>query len=221
MLDPAGKLILPMAFIPAAERYNLMPAIDRWVVGTMFAHIANDRATRPAQPDDPVYAINLSGVSLADDGFADFIQQQLATYPIPPASICFEITETAAISNLAQCARLMRKLTDLGFSFALDDFGSGMSSFAYLKQLPVDFLKIDGSFVRDIVDDPIDFAMVEAINHIGHLMGLRTIAEFVENDAIAQKLRGIGVDFAQGYGLAKPAPFIDAGCAAPARLSDA
>jgi EAL domain-containing protein (putative c-di-GMP-specific phosphodiesterase class I) len=155
-----------------------------------------------------LYAINLSGTSLNDEQFIDFVREQLALHEVPPQVICFEITETVAIANLRQAAQFMRSLKQVGCRFALDDFGSGMSSFAYLKNLPVDYLKIDGGFVRQIVDEPTDLAMVEAINHIGHVMGLQTIAEFVENEAILEKIAAIRVDYAQGYGIAKPRPLL-------------
>lgn len=201
MRDKEGILVPPMAFIPAAERYGLMPQLDRWVITTAFAQYAGRHP-----PGDPVgtCAINLSGASICDENFYDFVVEQFDLYKVPPAGICFEITETSAISNLPHAASLIGKLKDLGCRFSLDDFGSGMSSFAYLKHLPVDYLKIDGGFVKDMVDDPIDQAMVEAINHIGHVMQIETIAEFVENDAILQALRRIGVDYAQGYGIEKP-----------------
>ena len=155
-----------------------------------------------------MYAINLSGASINDDQFIDFVGEQFALHQIPPKAICFEITETIAITNLGKAADLIRSLKEFGCRFALDDFGSGMSSFAYLKNLPVDYLKIDGSFVKHIVEEPIDLAIVEAINQIGHVMGIKTIAEFVENDAILEKIKALGVDYAQGYGIGKPRPFL-------------
>jgi EAL domain-containing protein (putative c-di-GMP-specific phosphodiesterase class I) len=155
---------------------------------------------------DCLYAINLSGASVSDEQFIEFVREQLSLHQVPPQVICFEITETVAIANLRQAAQFMRSLKQVGCRFALDDFGSGMSSFAYLKNLPVDYLKIDGGFVKQIVDEPTDLAMVEAINHIGHVMGLQTIAEFVENEAILEKITAIQVDYAQGYGIAPPRP---------------
>ncbi len=198
--DEDGQLIPPAAFIPAAERYNLMPSLDRWVIRRAFVAYMS----RPAEDAcRDTLSINLSGASLTDDYFLDFVRDQFAIYGMPPCAVCFEITETAAIANLGQAVRLIGELKKLGCRFALDDFGSGMSSFAYLKNLDVDYLKIDGALVRDMVD----FAMVEAINRVGHVMGLQTIAEFVENDAILAKLRELGVDYAQGYGLHQPEPF--------------
>ncbi len=212
LVDETGNLVMPGAFIPAAERYNLMHRIDRWVIRTLFASVREQyrENTNPSQLHpgvrDCVYAINLSGASLNDEQLIDFVREQLTLHQIPPQMICFEITETVAIANLAQAAQFMRSLKQIGCRFALDDFGSGMSSFAYLKNLPVDYLKIDGGFVKQIVDEPIDLAMVEAINHIGHVMGIQTIAEFVENQTILEKITAIGVDYAQGYSIAQPRP---------------
>jgi EAL domain-containing protein (putative c-di-GMP-specific phosphodiesterase class I) len=206
MIDEQGQLITPMAFIPAAERYNLMPTIDRWVVRTAFGKLAQLRDVGQWQPND-MCAINISGASLGEEKALEFVMEQFAHFNIVHSSVCFEVTETAAISVIAKAARFMNELRRLGCRFSLDDFGAGMSSFAYLKHLPVDFLKIDGAFVKDMATNPIDAAMVEAINRIGHVMGKRTIAEFVENMDVLSELRRIGVDYAQGYGIAKPAPF--------------
>ena len=154
-----------------------------------------------------MYSINLSGASINDEQFIDFLHEQFTLHQIPPTLICFEITETVAITNLGKAAKFIESLKNLGCRFALDDFGSGMSSLAYLKNLPVDYLKIDGVFVKDIVDDQIAGAMVEAINRIGQVMGIATIAEFVETDAILEKLKALGVNYAQGFIIAEPRPF--------------
>jgi diguanylate cyclase (GGDEF)-like protein/PAS domain S-box-containing protein len=204
--DEAGELIAPGTFIPAAERYGLMPQIDRWVVRHTLAALAQFHAEHPHAPALHC-AINLSGASIGDRDFLDFIREQLASQPVVPQAICFEITETAAIANLVDATHFINELKALGCRFSLDDFCAGMSSFMYLKHLPVDYLKIDGSFVRDLLDDPIDRAMVEMINQIGHVMGKRTIAEFVETAEVLEALRELGVDFAQGYHLGKPQPF--------------
>jgi diguanylate cyclase (GGDEF)-like protein/PAS domain S-box-containing protein len=205
--DETGRMILPDSFIPAAERYGLMTTLDRWVVQNVFKVISQclreDKHTGPMA----MCAINLSGTSIGDDAFLDYLKEQFDTYQIPPDLICFEITETSAIANLGSAIRFINELKGLGCLFSLDDFCAGMSSFAYLKHLPVDFLKIDGSFVKDMLDDPINHAMVEVINHIGHVMGKRTIAEFVETPQIEQALLEIGVDFAQGYIIERPQQF--------------
>jgi diguanylate cyclase (GGDEF)-like protein/PAS domain S-box-containing protein len=211
LVDDNGELISPMAFLPTAERCNLMPSVDRWVISTFFTWLSDSSSGILRKPLNlkSIYAINLSGATVNDDQFIDFLKEQLSIHQIPTALICFEITETVAIANLGKAAGLIKDLKSLGCRFALDDFGSGMSSFAYLKSLPVDYLKIDGAFVKDIADDPIDFAMVEAFNRIGHVMGLQTIAEYVANDSILQKVRSLGVDYAQGYFIAKPKPILD------------
>ena len=205
MVDQEGKLIPPGNFIPAAERFGLMPTLDRWVMENALAYCSKMREQLP-ECDHYNCAINLSGTSLNDDKMLEFIREQMGRYNVDPARLCFEITETAAIANLAHATEFIRELRALGCSFALDDFGSGLSSFAYLKNLPVDYLKIDGRFVKDIETDAMDNAIVESINQIGHVLGIRTIAEFVENNAIRDKLVQMGVDFAQGYGLGKPEP---------------
>ena len=199
MLDEDGDLILPGTFIPAAERYRLMPEIDRWVVSHVFAMLAAG-----GLEDARVCAINLSGQSVGDPGILEFIIEGLQKYQVEPGRICFEITETAAVANLDEARNFIARLHDLGCLFALDDFGSGLSSFAYLKNLQVNFLKIDGSFVRDITQDPVDYAMVASINQIGHLMGIKTIAESVEDGDILEELRKMGVDYAQGYAIDPP-----------------
>ncbi|AXA54985.1 EAL domain-containing protein [Pseudomonas thivervalensis] len=204
--DEAGRMILPDSFIPAAERYGLMTSLDRWVVENVFK-IIRQCLNESRQGPMAMCAINLSGTTIGDQAFLDFLRKQFAAYSIPPEMICFEITETSAISNLGSAIRFINELKSLGCYFSLDDFCAGMSSFAYLKHLPVDFLKIDGSFVKDMLDDPINRAMVEVINHIGHVMGKRTIAEFVETAQIEQALLEIGVDYAQGYVIERPQLF--------------
>ncbi|HSS65348.1 MAG TPA: PAS domain S-box protein [Gammaproteobacteria bacterium] len=206
MRDAAGRLIFPGAFLPAAERYNLSGRIDRWVVSRAFAWLK----ANPRHLDDlHLCAINLSGLSLTDSEFHRFVLEQFDQAGIPGGKICFEVTETAAITNLTSATRFISAVKRLGCQVALDDFGSGISSFAYLKHLAVDSLKIDGVFVKDIADDPIDYAMVKSINEIGQVMGKKTVAEFVENEAVLKKLREIGVDFVQGYGIGRPAPLAE------------
>jgi Amt family ammonium transporter len=207
MYDEEGNIIPPGAFIPAAERYNLMPSLDRWVVGAALDHFARLRDQKQTAPF--MMNINLSGASLVQEGFLDFVLEQLNSREIPHWMICFEVTETAAIANLEDAKKFITALRGIGCKFALDDFGSGLSSFGYLKHLPIDFLKIDGSFIQDIVKDPIHGAMVEAINRVGHIMGVHTVAEFVEDAKILERLKEIGVDYAQGYHIERPAPIAD------------
>lgn len=204
LVDEQGKLVLPMAFIPAAERYQIMPAIDRWVLSATLTALRN---RVPVLGEISVCAINLSGQSLCDDHFLASVVNILDASSVNPAHICFEITETAAIANLTRAMRFITVLKGMGCRFALDDFGSGLISFMHLKHLPVDFLKIDGSFVRDMAKDPVDAAMVEAINRIGHVMGIRTIAEAVEDQVTLESLRELGVNYAQGTIIAGPEPF--------------
>ncbi len=206
MHDNNGHIISPGAFLPAAERYNLIEDIDNWMVN----HTCLFLAKHPHFVEKIEFiSINLSGPSLTNKNFLQSIITLFKETRFPPEKICFEITETVAISNLQSASEFITTLKQEGCHFAMDDFGSGLSSFGYLKNLPVDYLKIDGMFVRDIVDDPIDFAMVKSINDIGHVMGMKTIAEFVENNAIKNMLGSIHVDYAQGYGLGKPQPLND------------
>jgi diguanylate cyclase (GGDEF)-like protein/PAS domain S-box-containing protein len=203
MRDRDGALVSPGAFLPAAERYGLSVKIDCWVVANAFSWLS----THPEElAQTGLCSINLSGPSISDKNFLGFVVDQLEAKQVPAEKICFEITETAAITNLSSAARLISKLRDLGCSFALDDFGSGVSSFAYLKNLAVDLIKIDGLFVKGICDDPVNRALVKSINDMGHAMGKRTIAEAVEDQDVFEQLRRIGVDYAQGYGITAPRP---------------
>ncbi len=204
MRDDTDGTIPPGAFLPAAERYNLITGIDKWVIHNAF-HLLSENPNFLSNTS--FCSINISGQSLTEDQFLSYVIEELHNSGIDGRKICFEITETAAITSLNNAIRFISTLKGLGCQFALDDFGSGLSSFAYLKNLPVDYLKIDGVFVKDIAEDPIDRAMVKSINEIGHLMGMQTIAEFVENDVIKGILIEIGVDYAQGYGVGKPVPF--------------
>jgi diguanylate cyclase (GGDEF)-like protein/PAS domain S-box-containing protein len=201
MRDEGGRIVAPDNFIAAAERYNLTPSIDRWVIENAFRWLVSEADEREKLS---MCSINLSGQSLGDDKFLPFVIDQFGRSGIDASKICFEITETAAVASFSQANRFIQALKELGCRFALDDFGTGLSSFGYLKHFPVDFLKIDGSFVREILHDPIDREMVRSINEIGHLTGKQTIAEFAENAEIIEMLRGLGVDYAQGYGIAQP-----------------
>jgi diguanylate cyclase (GGDEF)-like protein/PAS domain S-box-containing protein len=207
MRDETGSLIAPGLFIAAAERYGLMTAIDRWVIQSAFRWLVSEADERERLT---LCSINLSGQSLADEKFLPFVIEQFQKSGLSGACICFEITETAAIASYSQANRFIHALKEIGCRFALDDFGTGLSSFGYLKHFPVDFLKIDGSFVKEMLHDPIDREMVRSINEIGHLTGKKTIAEFAENAEIITMLRGMGIDFAQGYGVAEPKRLIQA-----------
>lgn len=201
MVDEAGNIVLPGQFIPAAERYCLMPRLDRWTISRAFALVAamgNPLAQR--------WSINLSGQSLSQGDLLPYILDQAERHGIRPEDFCLEITETAAIDNMAIAKELMERLKGRGFTFALDDFGSGLSSFSYLKHLPVDYLKIDGLFIRNLCRNPTDQAMVRAIREIARVMGLKTVAEFVEDQDTLALLGTLGVDFAQGYAVARPVP---------------
>lgn len=206
MLDNKGNIVSPGLFLPAAEKYGLSTRVDLWVINTIFSMVKSS----PSFLDNiQCIDINLSGQSLGNEEIFRTIASHLKKEYVPTQKICFEITETAVVSHLQEAVEFIKRLKELGCQFSLDDFGSGLSSFAYLKTLPVDFIKIDGSFVKDIVEDEIDYAFVKSIKEIGRVMGKQTIAEFVENDAILVKLQDIGVDFAQGYGIGKPVPIDD------------
>ncbi len=202
MRDENGELVGPDQFIPSAERYNLMSTLDRWVIHEALTELA-DRSTDGVARY--TLAINLSGTSLSEDRFLEFVIDELKRQKLPDGAICFEITETAAISNLSRVVHFMQALKKLGCKFSLDDFGSGLSSFTYLKNLPVDYLKIDGQFIRNVVEDNVDESMVKAIREVGHAMGIETIAERVETRQVLEKLGALGVEFAQGYYIARPA----------------
>jgi diguanylate cyclase (GGDEF)-like protein/PAS domain S-box-containing protein len=200
-----NRVLAPGAFLPVAERYGLMKTIDRWVVQHTFAFL---QTLRERDPDGEIalYSINLSGATINDDEFLDFLRDQMNRYQVTPDEVCFEVTETVAISSLTSAAGFMRAAKDLGFKFALDDFGTGMSSFAYLKHLPVDYVKIDGAFVRDVLRSDVDHEIVDAIIRISRAMKIETIAEYVGDEQTMAMLAGLGVDYAQGYAVHKPSP---------------
>ena len=201
MRDENGGIISPGLFIEAAERFDKTPEIDRWVIRSAFRWLVSEADERERLA---LCSINLSGKSLGDEKFLPFVIDQFQMSGLDATKVCFEITETAAIASYSQANRFINALKELGCKFALDDFGTGLSSFGYLKHFPVDFLKIDGSFVKEILHDPIDREMVRSINEIGHLTGKQTIAEFAENEEIITMLRGMGIDYAQGYGVSEP-----------------
>lgn len=208
IVQRSGEMTMPGAFIAAAERYDMMYQIDRWVVDAVCAYIdgkgpdASGGLPLGRRPHEHcVFSINLSGVSISEPDFGDYILGKFVQYKVRPTQICFEITETAVIANLPKAQNFMARLKALGCRFSLDDFGCGLSSFGYLKALPVDYLKIDGVFVQDIASNPINRAMVRAINEVGHVMNIKTVAEYVEDEAALQTVREIGIDYAQGYAV--------------------
>lgn len=200
MVDEDGDLVLPGQFIPAAERFRMIAVLDRWVVRAALTELADDAA-------DFAIAINVSGQSVSEASFLRDVVELLEETHVPPTRVCFEITETAAVGNLRRALRFIHSLRERGCRFVLDDFGSGLSSFAYLRDLPVEFLKIDGTFVTDMVDDSVLRTIVEAIHKVGSTMGIRTIAEYVENERTLAALAEMGVDFAQGFGIQTPQPW--------------
>jgi diguanylate cyclase (GGDEF)-like protein len=201
-----GESVSPQEFIPAAEYYSMMPELDKWVIREVLSALQHIPIIEPL----PLFSINLSGQSLDEEGFLKYVLAQIKHANINPQMLCFEITETVAISNFQLAMEFVNTLKQLGCRFSLDDFGTGMSSFDYLKTLPVDYLKIDGSFIKDILSDDVQYTMVQSINQVGHLMGVETIAEYVENDEMIHALRQIGLDYGQGYGISKPMPLDDA-----------
>jgi diguanylate cyclase (GGDEF)-like protein len=210
-----GSTVMPARFIPVAERFGLMPQLDRWVINATFRQLA------AAGLHSGITSINLSGPSLADTRLGDFIELKLQEHAIAPASICFEVTETLAIGNRQAALDMMTRLRALGCRFSLDDFGTGLSSYTYLRELPVDFVKIDGSFVRAMLHDKVAHAMVASIIQISHIMELRTVAEYVENGELAERLRLMGIDYLQGYGIHKPQLLQDYLDALPGRCTAA
>ena len=206
MRGEQGEVIPPGAFLPIAENFQLMLPIDRQVIKGTFEWLSNNPLVLE---ETSLCSINLAGQSLGDESLMDFIQEQAQINQIPTSKICFEITETSAIRNISTGLDFIQHLKTLGFTFSLDDFGSGLSSFAYLKNLPVDYVKIDGLFVKDIAQDKINRELVKSINDIAHVMGKKTVAEFAENAEIIAILKAIGVDYAQGYGISKPKPLAE------------
>ncbi|MGB5396840.1 MAG: EAL domain-containing protein [Gammaproteobacteria bacterium] len=206
MIDDDGQLVPPDNFIPIAERYNLMADVDRWITRRAFQILSSDEYR--AVSTQFKWGINLSGMTIGDESFHCYVSECLREYDLLPTNIYFEITETAAIRNYQNCKTFMNEIRAMGVQFALDDFGSGLSSFSYLKKLSVDYLKIDGSLIRDIVSSRLDQTMVTSISKIAKVLGVKTIAEYVENDAIMHMLEGMGIDYVQGYGVMRPQPLI-------------
>ncbi|MCK5809884.1 MAG: EAL domain-containing protein [Cocleimonas sp.] len=202
MFDENGNIIPPDEFIPVAENNGMMPELDRWVVRDVMRQL---KSVKPQSPL-PVFAINLSGISLDDEKFLDFVLKELDATKIDPRMLCFEITEQVAVSNIQLAEKFIETLRARGSSFSLDDFGTGVSSYGYLRSLNVDYLKIDGIFIKDILSDDVSRAMVQSIVQVGHTMGLKIIAEYVENDQIVGLLRMMSVDYGQGYGINRPEP---------------
>lgn len=203
--DPDGTIVPPIGFIPAAERFGLIGDLDRHIVGKVFAYLAGKRGA----PDTPRLFVNLSAVTLSSPGFRGFMERTMATYPVVrPSDVCFEVTETAAVTNIRRTAAAMADLREKGFEFALDDFGSGMASFSYLKQLPVSFVKIDGEFTKGVGIDSASAAIVGSVAKVARSMNVRTIAESVECSELIPRLRKLGVDYVQGYAIQRPAPLV-------------
>lgn len=203
--DKKKRVILPSLFLPAAQQYNMMTAIDRWVI-EFCLHFYEENYREIPVENIPVFTMNLSGSSLNDDYFLKYLKEQLLNYQLPPNIICFEITETIAINNYNKAIQFINELKSMGCLFALDDFGIGLSSFNYLKKLPIDYIKIDGAFIQNLLDSPLDRSIVESINQISHILGIRTIAEVVENEAVFEVIKEIGIDYGQGFWFGKPQP---------------
>ncbi len=221
MIDRGGNLVPPEGFMAAAERYNLLTSIERWVISSLIEYLHNQWSSGVIPRDAAErgwYSVNLSGTSINDRSLPDFLRNLLTRYQLPAGLLCIEITETTAISNLNTAAELMHELKGLGCRFALDDFGTGMSSFAYLKYLPVDVLKIAGTFVTDMATDPMDHAIVDAINRISHILGMQTVAESVEDARALAQITALGVDYAQGFFIAPPEAMVHAPTGKPVEL---
>ncbi len=216
-LKDRKRIIPPGAFIPAAERYQRMSAIDRWVIDASFSYLS--QLEQDSENENYFVSINLSGQSLSDDSLFDYVKMTLSKYELAPEMICFEITETATIANFKTAIDFINRIKELGSLIALDDFGCGLSSFSYLANMDIDFLKIDGSFIRKIEKNPVDRAIVEAINNIGHIAGFKTIAEYVETQKVAKILKDIGIDYAQGYAINKPQPLANSKTAIRQKVS--
>jgi diguanylate cyclase (GGDEF)-like protein/PAS domain S-box-containing protein len=224
MIDRAGNLVPPTGFMPEAERYNLLTSIERWVISSLIEYLHTQwiAGEIPREPTERGwYSVNLSGTSINDKSLPDFLRNLLTRYQLPAGLLCFEITETTAISNLNAAAELMHELKAMGCRFALDDFGTGMSSFAYLKYLPVDVLKIAGTFITDMATDPMDYAIVDAVNRISHILGMQTVAESVEDAETLAKITALGIDYAQGYFTAAPEAMVYAPTGEPVELASA
>jgi EAL domain-containing protein (putative c-di-GMP-specific phosphodiesterase class I) len=223
MLDANDNLVLPSVFLPAAERYELLTSIDRWVLRSLAAHLSDRRARddeRGGRAERPMrHSVNVSSVSLQDPEFRTFVRGLIESHRLPQGQLCLEVTEVGAMANLTRIADGMHELRAAGCSFALDDFGVGLSSFSYLRYLPIDYLKIEAGFVRDMIDDPMDCAIVDAIARIGHVLGIHTVAQGVDDVHTAGKLEAMGVDYAQGSQYGAPRPLLEAtaraGMAAP------
>ncbi len=205
LFDDEGNQIPPDDFLPSAEQHGMMMDIDKWVVTEAIRNLKRITQTEPL----PIFSINLSGQSINEPQFLDFVVREIKSAGVNPHMICFEITESVAVNDMGLAMKFIKSLKDLGCSFSLDDFGTGVSSYGYLRDMPVDYLKIDGIFVKDLENDLVSQEMVRSINQVGHVMGLEIIAEYVENDEIIRILNEIGVDYGQGYGISRPIPIED------------
>jgi EAL domain-containing protein (putative c-di-GMP-specific phosphodiesterase class I) len=204
--DDDGTVMESEVFLPAAEHYHLISKIDRWMIETTFEYLSNMLQKGNTAKDLGVYFISVSGSSLSDASFYDFVKEKLELHAIPGEMVCFEVKEATALSQYGPAIDFIKNIRQRGCRIAIDDFGAGLSSFSYLKSVPVDYVKIDGGFIGHVDHDPMDCAIVEAINQIGHIAGLQTIAELVESDSVMYKLKDIGVDYAQGNKLDAPHP---------------